>query len=188
MQQRKKQASRLRLFREIHRKTGAILFVFFFVISITSLLLGWKKNSNGLISPATEKGISSNLEDWMTMDTLQTIAFKSLRTSIDESINLELKKIDVRPDKGVVKFIFDRHYWEVQVDGTTGKVLAIAQRRSDFIEDIHDSSILDKWLGTNSDVLKLIYTSITGTALLLFTVTGFWLWYGPKKMRKSKRG
>ncbi|NHX22353.1 PepSY domain-containing protein, partial [Escherichia coli] len=24
-------------------------------------------------------------------------------------------------------------------------------------------------------------------ALLIFTITGFWLWYGPKRMRKTAR-
>lgn len=187
MTDRKKQANLLRLFRKAHRKTGAFLFIFFFIISITSLLLGWKKNSNGTILPKTEIGISSDLKDWMKMDTLQTIAFNTLKSSIDNNIKLELNRIDVRPEKGVAKFNFDYDYWEVQLDGTTGKVLAVSKRNSDLIENIHDGSILDVLFNTNSDILKLIYTTIMGTALLTFTITGFWLWYGPKRMRKAKR-
>ena len=35
--------------------------------------------------------------------------------------------------------------------------------------------------------IKLAYTSVMGLALLGFTVTGFWLWYGPRRMRARRR-
>jgi Trk-type K+ transport system membrane component len=187
MTDRKKQANLLRLFRKAHRKTGAFLFIFFFIVSITSLLLGWKKNSYGFILPETETGVSSDLKDWMSIDALQTIAFNTLENSIDKNIKLELNRIDIRPDKGVAKFNFENDYWEVQLDGATGKVLAVSKRNSDLIENIHDGSILDILFNTNSDILKLVYTTMMGTALLTFTITGFWLWYGPKRMRKENR-
>ncbi|MEO0002203.1 MAG: hypothetical protein RL766_2249, partial [Bacteroidota bacterium] len=40
---RQGQAKILRIFRKVHRLTGAFLFIFFFVVSVTGLLLGWKK-------------------------------------------------------------------------------------------------------------------------------------------------
>ena len=86
----------------------------------------------------------------------------------------------------MVKFIFEHHYNGVQLDGTTGSILQITRRNSDLIENIHDGSILDRVLGIDGDILKLIYTSIIGISLLLFSLTGFWLWYGPKVMRKYK--
>jgi hypothetical protein len=88
-------------------------------------------------------------------------------------------------DKGMVKFVFLDHFWGIQLDGATGKLLHIEKRRSDFIENIHDGSILDSYFKTNGEQIKLFYTSIMGLALLTFTITGFWLWYGPKRMRKS---
>ena len=39
---RKKQANTLRIFRKIHRYTGACLFAVFFFIAVSGLLLGWK--------------------------------------------------------------------------------------------------------------------------------------------------
>jgi hypothetical protein len=74
----------------------------------------------------------------------------------------------------------------VQLDGATGKVLSVGQRRSDFLESVHDGSILDRITGNKTDLIKLFYTSLMGTALMLFSVTGFWLWYGPKRMRRKK--
>lgn len=187
MGDRKKQANILRISRKIHRKAGIILFVFFFVVAITSLLLGWKKNSYGVILPDTQKGISTDLKNWMPIDSLQIIAFHALKNHTHKNINLDIKRIDIRPEKGVAKFVFDHHYHGVQVDGVTGQVLAITTRRSDLIENIHDGSILDVVFKTNSDFFKLLYTTIMGVSLLLFTITGFWLWYGPKRMRKKTR-
>ena len=42
------QAKLLRLTRKIHRTTGALLFVFFLFVSVTGLLLGWKKKQRGV--------------------------------------------------------------------------------------------------------------------------------------------
>ena len=65
------QVKLLRVFRKIHRTTGAFLFVFFFVISISGLLLGWKKNSGGIILPQSAKGTSTDLNTWISIDSLQ---------------------------------------------------------------------------------------------------------------------
>ena len=128
----------LRIIRKIHRRTGMLLFVFFFIIGVTGLILGWKKNSNGIILPKSYVGTSISLQDWLPINTLQDIAFKTMQDSIDKNIDLELQRIDIRPQKGMVKFVFNNHYWGIQLDGSTGDVLAITKRRSDFFENIHD--------------------------------------------------
>lgn len=177
----------LRVFRKIHRTTGALLFVFFFLISVTGLLLGWKKHSGGIILPKSHQGTSTDLKDWLPVDSLHKNACKILHDSVDASLSLEIERIDIRKDKGMVKFVFAEHFWGIQLDGATGKLLHIEQRRSDFIEKIHDGSLLDHYFHTSNTQIKLIYTSIMGLALLTFTVTGFWLWYGPKRMRKKPK-
>ena len=184
---RKKQTKLLRRFRKIHRTTGAALFIFFFFIGTTGLILGWKKHSGGLILPKTQIGLSTDLKNWLPIDSLHTIACKVLHDSISSDLSFELEKIDIRKNKGTVKFVFVDHYWAIQLDGTTGEVLNIQKRLSDFIEDIHDGSILDYYLGTTSEPIKLIYTFVMGLALLTFTITGFLLWYGPKKIKREKR-
>jgi len=103
------------------------------------------------------------------------------------SLSTNLDRIDIRKDKGIVKFVYTENYWEIQLDGQSGDVLQINQRRSDFIEDIHDGSFLDYYFKTDGEPIKLIYTSIMGVALFFFTVTGFWLWMGPKLIRNKKR-
>lgn len=182
----KKQAKTLRMFRKIHRLTGAFLFVFFFIVSITGLLLGWKKNSNGIILSESFKGKSTNPKDWKSLDELQQSAEKIAKEKIASDFSSEIDRIDVRPDKGMVKFIFVEDYWGLQLDLTTGELLHLEKRRSDFIENIHDGSILDYIFGIDGGYLKLAYTSIMGFSLLTFTITGFWLWFGPKRLRKTR--
>lgn len=182
---RQQQAKLIRTFRKIHRTTGALLFVFFFFISLSGLLLGWKKHSAGLILPKSYTGTSTDLKDWLPLDSLHQNACKFLHDSVSADLSLDLERIDVRKDKGMVKFVFADSFWEVQLDGASGQLLVISRRRSDFIEKIHDGSILDYYLGTTGDYIKLVYTSIMGLALLTFTITGFWLWYGPKRMREK---
>jgi uncharacterized iron-regulated membrane protein len=181
---RNKQAKVLRVFRKIHRWTGALLFVFFFILAVTGLLLGWKKNSGGLLLAKTHEGSSNNLGDWLSLDSLHRIACKVLHDSVSTDLSLNIDRIDVRKEKGTVKFVFAEHYWGIQLDGATGRLLHIERRVSDFIENVHDGVIVDKYFNTKGEIYKLIYTSIIGCALLLFTITGFWLWYGPKQMRK----
>ncbi|RNI28658.1 PepSY-associated TM helix domain-containing protein [Rufibacter latericius] len=183
---RQKKARVLRDFRKVHRLTGALLFVFFFVVSITGLLLGWKKHTGGLILAKTYTGTSTNLKDWLPVDSLTANAFRAVHDSLGADASLTLDRIDMRPDKGTVKFLFVEKYLGVQLDATTGKLLHLETRRADFIENLHDGSILDRWFGVESGVLKVMYSTIMGVALLIFTITGFWLWYGPKRMKQDK--
>lgn len=183
---RQKQAKALRRFRKIHRTAGSFLFFFFLFVSVTGLLLGWKKNSGGLILPKSYKGTSSDLKEWLPIDSLHKTACRILHDSVSKNLSLELERIDIRKDLGMVKFVFADNYKGIQLDGATGKLLHIENRRSDFIENIHDGSILDYYFGTTNEQIKLIYTSIMGLSLLTFSVTGFWLWYGPKRMRKKR--
>lgn len=183
---RQQQAKRLRVFRKVHRTTGAFLFIFFFFIAVTGLLLGWKKHSGELILTKSYQGTSTNLKNWLPIDSLHTIAIKTLQDSVSIDLSQKLDRIDIRKDKGMVKFVFADHYWGIQLDGATGKLLYIGQRRSDLIENIHDGSLLDSYFKTNNGIIKVVYTTIMGLSLLTFTITGFWLWYGPKRMKKTR--
>jgi uncharacterized iron-regulated membrane protein len=184
---RKNQVKILRTFRKIHRTTGALLFAFFFIVAITGLTLGWKKNTAGYILAKSYSGTTQDLKQWLHIDSLLTTAQKFLKDSVSAELSGEIDRIDIRKDKGMVKFIFKNHYWGIQLDGATGKLLHIEQRRADFVEDLHDGSFLDFYFGTTGEQFKLFYTSIMGLALLIFTITGFWLWYGPKRLRKKSR-
>lgn len=180
---RKQHAGLIRTTRKIHRWMGATLFLLFLLISISGLLLIWKKNSGGVIYPGTAKGISQNVTNWLPLDRLLLISDSVIEAQTGKPAQID--RLDIRPEKGVIKFIYKDHYWSTQLDGLSGEVLRVERRNHDLIEDIHDGVILDKQMGTSGELLKLIYGTITGLALFLFTVTGFWLWFGPKMMRRK---
>ena len=173
------QAKILRRTRRVHRWTGLALFVFFFVIGITSILLAWKKDSDYLMPP-TSRGSSAELNDWRPAHELLGIAQAALRDSLGAEYDLTPDRLDFRPGKGSVKVLFENHYQEVQLDASTGEVLSIGARRADFIEHVHDGSIVNQ-------PVKVIYSTLMGLAVLVFTVSGFWLWYGPRRMRKAAK-
>jgi uncharacterized iron-regulated membrane protein len=183
---RKKQAKVLRAFRKVHRAMGATLFVFFFVISVSGLFLGWKKNSFGILLSKTKQGTSTELKNWQPIDSLQKAAFFYLKEKVSDDVSLEIDRIDIRKNKGVIKFIFTEYYG-IQLDGVTGDLLLFERRYSDFIENIHDGSALDVYFKTKGNPIKLVYTTIMSIALLLFTITGFWLWLGPKRMKRNRK-
>ena len=103
------QVAVLRIFRKVHRLMGAVLFIFFFVVAITGVLLGWKKNTNGWLLPATSKGTSSNLAVWKTIATLHAIADSVLIERFDNTLATDLERIDIRKDKVIVKFGYAKH-------------------------------------------------------------------------------
>jgi len=168
--------NRLRQFRSVHKWIGISIVAFMTITSTTGLLLGWKKNVD-ILQPPTQQGASKNLNEWVSFEQVAQAAQQAL-DSISKEPN-SIDKMDVRVDKGLVKVLFQRGYWEVQIDGKTGRVLSVAQRHSDWIEHLHDGSII-------SDGFKLLYTNYIGWGLLLLSATGFWLWYGPRKIRKIK--
>jgi hypothetical protein len=176
----------LKFHRKYHR-IFAIWFLFFFLIlSATGIFLGWKKHSAGVILPKSMQGSSKNISDWLSFDSLTSSAIKVLHDSVSEELDIKLNRIDARPDKGMVKFVFEKHFTEIQLDAATGEVLYVGKRWSDVIEHVHDGSIIDRWLGINGEYFKLIYTSLLGLSLLLLSATGFFLWKrnGSKKIKK----
>lgn len=176
-------AKNTRWHRKIHRYIAIASFFFLLMISVTGLLLIWKKNSGGYLQAATHKGSSTDLSQWLSFDSLHRIAIGALHDSISADLSPRLQRMDVRPDKGMVKFTFEDHYWGIQLDGATGKVLLLERRRADFIEHLHDGSFFDKWTG---GFFKLGYGTFVGLCLLLLTITGFYLWINPKRIKRGK--
>ncbi|HTE28108.1 PepSY domain-containing protein [Flavitalea sp.] len=179
-------AKKTRWYRKWHRRVGLFVIIFLLVISVTGILLVWKKNSNGQILADSKTGSSTSLTDWKSYDALAADAKTALRSKYGNDVSVEISRIDARPDKGMVKFIFEGHYHAIQLDASTGRVLHYEERRADFIEQIHDGSIIDNLAGTKG-YAKLIYGTIASLGLLILTISGFWLWYNPKRITKKKR-
>ena len=168
----------IRKFRSLHKWIGISVALFMLITSTTGILLGWKKNVE-VLQPATLKGQSTDVTKWVSFEKISEAALHAIDSITKEENSID--RLDVRYDKGIIKVLFTQGYWEVQVDPTTGKALSVAKRHADWIEHIHDGSII-------SDLFKLIYTNYIGWGLLILSITGFWLWYGPRVMRKAKQG
>ena len=78
-----------------------------------------------------------------------------------------------------MKVLYKTGYWEVQIDCTSGEVFSVQKRYSDLIEKIHDGSII-------SDGFKLGAMNVFGIGLMALILSGFFLWYGPRKIRRLK--
>lgn len=169
----------LRNFRVWHRYVGLTIAVLVLVSALTGIFLALKKDFD-ILQPPTQKGVSKNLADWKPISELANIATEAFYEKYPEQKGNGVDKMDVRPSKGVVKVIFDNGWWEVQIDGVSGEVKSIARRHSDWIEALHDGSII-------SDGFKLLSMNVLGLGLLVMLVTGLWLYYGPKRYRVLKQ-
>lgn len=176
-------AKQTRTYRKLHKWVSIPLFAFLFLIGVTGLLLGWKKQTSLL--PPTLKGASSDSKTWLSIDSLQCIARQYSKETL--ALPTKIDRLDIRPAKGIVKIVFAQHFTELQLDCTTGAVLSVSQRNSDIIEKIHDGSILDYLFQNSTDAIKLFYTTIVSLGLIFLSFSGFWLWYNPIRIKKLKK-
>jgi uncharacterized iron-regulated membrane protein len=174
-------ASKTRTYRRLHKIVAVPMFAFMFLVGLSGVLLGWKKQVG--LAPTTLAGTSTSAASWISIDSLQKIAFAQAASL---GLDLQIDRIDIRPDKGIAKVIFVHHYTELQLDCTTGKLLSNETRMHDFVEHIHDGTIVDRWLSTEKEQAKISYTTITSAALMLLAFSGFWMWLNPKRIRNIK--
>ncbi len=169
----------LRKFRVFHRWVGTTLALFLGLSALTGILLSLKKDV-AVLQPPTQRGVSKELADWQPLDQLAKLSQAALAQAHPDQASNPIQRIDARPSKGVVKVLFKNGFWEVQLDGQSGEVLSIAKRHSDWIEALHDLSIINDWV-------KLISMNVLGWGVLFLIFTGIWLWYGPKLLRTWKK-
>ena len=170
----------LRLYRTLHKWIGVPLIIFFFVVGVTSILLAWKKKVELL--PPTQKTQVEN-GTWILPSEMVKIGEEEMKKIGEDP---QVDRLDIRPDKGIAKVTFKTHFTEVQVDGYSGEVLSVSTRHSDWIEKVHDGSIID-FYWTGEEGAKLTYSTLTALGLLFLAFSGFYLWYYPKLIRRLKK-
>ena len=175
----KKLVQRLRTFRVWHRTIGIIVAVFLLISSVTGMLLALKKNVS-VIQPPTQKVSFTKTDSWLTIPELQQKGVFALEKKYPNQNGNEVKRIDIRPDKGIAKVIFENGNWEVQLNAINGEALSIEKRYSDWIESLHDGSII-------SDLFKLISMNLLGIGVIFMIFSGLWLYFGPKRFRKLRK-
>ena len=162
----------------MHRLLGVTLAFLLMISAITGVLLSIKKEVP-ILQPPTAAGSSLEMSDWKSFSEIESLALTAFHSAHPNQKGNSIDRFDARPSKGIVKILFKDGYWEVQIDPVSGEVKSIAKRHSDWIEALHDGSIIN-------DLFKIISMNFLGFGLLALITTGLWLWYGPKKIRKKK--
>lgn len=162
--------------RKIHRWGSALIALPFLLVLITGLFLQVKKEVNW-IQPPSQKGVSTTPS--ISFDEI-LIASKGVQEA-EISTWEDIDRLDVRPDKGIVK-VRAVNRWEIQIDTETTEVLQVAYRRSELFESLHDGS----WF---HDSAKLWIFLPSGIIVTILWITGMYLFFVPyfAKNRNKKR-
>lgn len=163
--------------RKTHYWGSFVIMLPVLLIIVSGILLQLKKEIHWL-QPPTKKGQVQN-NPTITLDNILSTVKK-----IDE-VNIkswsDIDRLDLRVEKGIVK-VRGKNRWEVQIDTQTKKVLQVAYRRSDLIEQLHDGS----WF---NEKIKLYIFLPSGIILFILWVTGIYMFILPYfiKWKKKKR-
>lgn len=171
--------------RLLHKKIASVLFIFFFFISITGALLGWKSLFTEIIFENKEIKVETSMKKWKSLDSLESIAIIALNEKTKNKFK-HAKSIQIKPSKGSINFAFENNY-AIQVDGATGETIRIEHKNAEFIQDLHDGALIDELFNSKMGLSKKIYTALMGLALLMLTLSGFWMWFKPKQIKKLKK-
>ena len=163
--------------RRIHYWAAGAIAIPLFIIAATGTVLQLKKHS-AWVQPPETRGST----------TTPTVELSGILEALKKQPDLEVehwghvKRIDVRPDKGVAKAWLHTDY-EAQVDLGTAEILQVAYRRSDWLESIHDGSIF-------GDGVKLYVFFPTAITLVLLWLGGVWMFVWPflnrRRVRRAK--
>ena len=142
---------------------------------ITGILLQLKKDVDWIQPPTMTGKNIQNLS--LSFDKILEISSSVGETNISSWEDVD--RLDVRPNKGIVK-VRARNNWEIQIDTFTGKVIQTAYRRSDIIEKLHDGS----WF---NDKIKLWVFFPSGVILLGLWLTGVYMLARPYYVKLKRR-
>ena len=130
--------------------------------------------------------------DWIQPPTMIGEKIQNLSLSFDKILDIsssvgeanissweDVDRLDVRPNKGIVK-VRAKNNWEIQIDTFTGEVIQTAYRRSDIIEKLHDGS----WF---NDKIKHWVFFPSGVILLGLWLTGVYMLARPYYVKLKRR-
>jgi len=157
--------------RKIHKWGSIIVTLPLLIVVISGILLLVRKEFS-YIQPATQHGsaITPSLSFEQILEKVQSVSQAQIHTWQD------IDRIDVRPSKGVIK-IRANSQWEIQLDASTGDILQVAYRRSDFIESLHDGTFFHD----RANLWLMLPSSIV---LLTLLITGVYLFFIPYLRRR----
>lgn len=160
--------------RKLHRWGAVLTALPFLVVIVTGIILQLKKES-AWVQPPTARSADPGLE--LGFDEILAAASGVEQAQVATWDDVD--RLDVRPDKGVVK-VRAHSRWEVQIDTKTAEILHVAYRRSDLIEALHDGS----WFHEGA---KLWIFLPSGIIVFGLWCTGIYLWFLPHLAKRKKK-
>ncbi len=161
------------IIRRTHYWASLVLLIPVLIVIGTGILLLLKKEF-AWIQPPTQKVVAA-----------PTISFADILVQVRTIPEMQIQewtdvdRLDVRPDKGVVK-VRSHNLWEAQLNLQTGEVVQLAYRRTDVIESIHDGS----WF---HDQAKLAIFLPAALVLLFMTLSGAYLFIQRLQAKANKK-
>lgn len=169
-----------KLLRQIHHWGSPIIMLPLGLVIVTGILLMLKKDIDW-IQPPTARGEAPIAIPSQSFDDLFTVAKAVPELDLQDWRGLE--RVDVKPGKGVVKFVAANN-WEAQIDTETGEVLQVAYRRSDIIESLHDGSFFADWVKKGVFLPSAVVLFVLwGTGIYLFVLPHWKNWQKRRKAR-----
>jgi len=165
-------------FRFLHKWVGFFTCLGLLLISVTGFLLATKKSVNW-IRPLEKGGPA--FESFSELASLDTVVSSVFAVGIAElQTKKDIDRIDYRPKSNVFKVLSKKGYHEVQVDGTSGKVVNVAKRNDHFIEALHDFS----WF---HDFANLYGLPLVAAGLCFLAASGIGIFFVPVVRRWKHR-
>lgn len=164
-----------KLFWNIHKWVGIVIAIVVLNLAVTGFLLLIKKNV-AWIQPPEKRGVAKN-EFGIQFDDI--VAACRNHPELEIQSWDDVNRLDVRPGKGMVK-VRANNDWEAQIDLSTGEVMQVAHRASDFIETIHDGSFYH-------DAVHAYLMPTSAICMIVLVISGFWIWLEPKFRRAKRR-
>ena len=165
--------------RNVHHLGSPLVMMPLGVMIVAGLFLMLKKEFDWIQPPTQRSAAVAEQAPQRTLRELHeaAVAIEALEVSAWG----EFERIDVRADRGIVKFVAPNR-WEAQIDIATLEVLSVEYRRSDLFEQIHDGSFFADWVKT------WVFLP-AGFVLLLLWLTGIWMFFEPylKRARRRRR-
>jgi acid phosphatase type 7 len=178
-------ASTLQTSRLWHRRIASLLFIFFFFIAVTGVMLGFKSAFTKIIFDNKQVKATLSMRDWLPLDSLEYIAAAVLNEKTANAF-VHAESIQLKPAKAYISFMFKNNF-SIQVDGATGAAIHIEQKNGGLIQDIHDGAVLGDWLSLKPGLSKTVYSTVMGLSLFFLTLSGFYLWYKPRRLKLAKK-
>ncbi len=162
--------------RKLHKWIGLINSLFLLLIAGTGFLLAIKSRVSW-VRPEEKSGAERSASPTrISVDQAMEAAFGVGDENLKKPSDVD--RVDYRPKRNVFKVVAKEGYTEVQVDGNSGKVLQVATRTDQFIEDLHDLSFFN-------DTMKDFVLPVVAVGLGALSLTGIYIYANPVLRRRK---